>query len=212
MSDKNLFPITIASSSVQFWQDSRVVKPSKKAKDEAVKAGKTPPEDKQHLSLTPDFSDAANTLAFISAFRTAAETKKAGSFEELMRKIFRPHLEDATEKAFVTEADGSVNVDDEKFINALVSLDSGGQKSISALKDEERSLYAEIVELFQLAQKGGSAIVEAGYSDEDALHLVISNKSNDLHKLQVVIEARERARDEKAKKNAEKKKVSEPAA
>lgn len=206
MSDKNLFPVVLASTDVQFHQITRNVKPSKKAKDEAVKAGKPVPEDKVHVALSPDFADVDNVVNFARALWQAAEAKKSGSAEQLLTKIFRSHLEDATERAFVTDEAGNVNVDDAKFASALASLTEGGQKSISSLKEEESELKNDIIELFQLAQKGADAVRADGrFSDEDALLLVINNRSNELHKLQVVIEARERARDEKAKKNEAKK-------
>lgn len=206
MSAKNLFALTLLSTSINFLQDVRVIKASKKDKDAAKAKGVAEdsaeyPKDKQLPLVRPDFSDRANTLSFVGAFYDAAEKNKSGSADELLAKVFRARTGDATEQAIT--ADGEL--DDVKYFKFLTS-EVSGTKTLSQLESEKSALATELItlgEFYQQNEGNAEALNSAGYSDAQALLLVISNKRRAWGEVGAVIDARKaEAAKKKAKKDA----------
>jgi hypothetical protein len=206
MSAKNLFALTLAAVSINFLQDVRVIKASKKDKDAAKAKGVAEdsaeyPKDKQLPLVRPDFSDKPNAVAFIGAFYDAAEKTKAGSADELLAKVFRARTGDATEQAIT--ADGELDPD--KYVKFLTS-EVSGTKTLSQLEGEKSALATELItlgEFYQLNESDVAALNTAGYSDAQALLLVISNKRRAWGEIGAVVDARKaEAAKKKAKKDA----------
>lgn len=206
MSDRNLFSLVLAASSISFVQDVRVIKPSKKDVDAAKAKGIAEdsadyPKAKQLPLVRPDFADAANASAFVAAFHAAAEKSKPGSGDELLAKIFRSRCSDATMEA--VDAEG--NFDEAKYIKFLTT-EVSGTKTLSQLKAEHAALATELITLGETYQSGPDAIAAAGFGDAAQLLLVISNKRRAWGDLHATIEAREaEAAKKKAKADAKKK-------
>lgn len=206
MSDKNLFALSLAATSVNFLQDVRVIKASKKDKDAAKAKGVAEdsadyPKDKQLPLVRPDFSDKNNAAAFIAAFYDAAEKTKAGAADELLAKAFRARCGDATEQAIT--ADGELDPD--KYIKFLTS-EVSGTKTLSQLEGEKSALATELItlgEFYQQNEDNVAALNNGGFSDAQALLLVISNKRRAWGEIGAVIDARKaEAAKKKAKKDA----------
>lgn len=205
MSDRNVFSLVLAGTSVSFLQDVRVIKPAKKDVDAAKKAGIAEdapefPKARQLPLVRPDFSSSDNAAAFVSAFHAAAEKAKPGSADELLAKVLRSRCADATMEA----CDAEGNFDEAKYIKFLTT-EVSGTKTLSQLKSEHAALATELITLGETYQSGPDAISAAGFGDAAQLLLVISNKRRAWGDLHATIEAREAdAAKKKAKADAKK--------
>lgn len=216
MSARNLFPIVLAAATVQFLQDERVIKPSKKAKDEAKAKGiletdPAYPQNKQVAIVRPDFTTRENTVEFFGAFFDAAEKNKVGSADDILGRVMRGHFEDATTEALVADKAGEVSLDEVKYVK-FVTTEVSGTKTLTQLKTEQSQIATELITLGEFArdnENNPDAIREAGYSDYSAMLLVINNKQKTWRDLSSVIAGREA---EAAKKAAKKKSQETPAA
>lgn len=210
--NRELFALNLAATTVSFFQDVRVVKAAKKDKDAAKAKGiaETAPEfpqDKQLPLVRPDFSSKANAVAFIGGFFDAAEQTKSGSADELLARVFRSRLADATIEAI---GEDGASFDEAKFIKFLTS-EVSGTKTLSQLKSEHAGLATELItlgEFYRANEADPAAIVAAGYSDTAALLLVINNKSKQWKDTGAIIAARE-ADAAKRKEKADAKKKAE---